>query len=92
VHIFTNFEEEKMFDRKLIVFMKKLTYVFNLNKDETSICQCTVFILYSIWGHIENPKYKLICQVEMFFKIMANNPLLCLFYYVLTTIQSHFKK
>ena len=48
MHIFTNFEEEKMFDRKLIVFMKKLTYVFNLNKDENSICQCTVFILYSI--------------------------------------------
>ena len=36
-------------------------YIVNLKKQKKSICHWLLFIPYSIWVHVESPKYIMIC-------------------------------
>ena len=54
--------KKKMFDRKLISFlMKKGIHICCLSKKQNVNGTVLLFILYSIWVHVERLKYKMIC-------------------------------
>ena len=76
-----------LFSTDIVVNQKKQ----KINKYVTVL----LFILYSKWFHVENPKYKIIClksqtSSEFAKKTVVKHPTLCLFHHVLTTIQFDF--
>ena len=80
-----------------VLFLFSTDIVVNLKKQKINkYVTVLLFILYSKWVHVENPKYKIIClksqtSSEFAKKTVVKNPILCLFHHVLTTIQLIFK-
>jgi len=69
--------------------------IMNPKKQNKVYVTVLLFILYSIWVHVEIPKYKMIClnhqnQVNLL-KKRGQKSLSMFFDYVLTAIQLNFK-
>ena len=57
---YTNFEKKtvrKISHEEGYIYI----YIVNLKKQKKSICHWLLFIPYSIWVHVESPKYIMIC-------------------------------